>query len=69
MENTDTVKHYEVVDADSLKLVSWYNNQAPATSLAKARRSSDSLVIERTYALVESKVVRRVKQGKVVACS
>lgn len=64
---SSTVNKYAVVEAETGRERVVYDNQAPATTLAK--RSSwrgKLLVVERTYVLKEERTVRTVELGKVL---
>jgi hypothetical protein len=70
----ETVKKYVVLDGDTRIVRGIYNNQAPATSLAKAisKRASrrglkDPLltVEERTYVIQSVREVRKVINGNI----
>jgi hypothetical protein len=60
----ETIKKYYVVEGDTVHAS--YNNQAPATTLAKQIRSKGIVeVIEVSYDMVDFQVVRKVINGNI----
>lgn len=64
---SDIAKKYAVVDTETGKDHAVYDNQAPATRLAKGLSYARTMIVEeRVYAFVSKTVVRTVRNCVVV---
>ena len=64
---SNTVKKFAVVDAATGKDRVVYDNQAPATTVAKDLSYGKTVLVEeRTYQLVSTRVVRTVRDREIV---
>ena len=64
---SNIVKKFAVIDTTTSKDRVVYDNQAPATALAKnISRGKTMLVEERTYELVSTRIVRTVRDREIV---
>ncbi|KVT46697.1 hypothetical protein [Burkholderia multivorans] len=65
---SETIKKYVAVDAATGEDLYSYDNQAPATALAKnisrSKRTPRVEVEERTYTLIAKRTVRTLENGK-----